>query len=346
MRANDPTHDLSTQLPIDGLLDEIDELRAELLRLRQRVERDRSGPVVPSPGRTTSRRSLLGLAGASAVGAVGATLAATSRPAAAADPNDVVKNTDNPVVAATTLTGDFETPILGLFNEAEGGNASALYMLTSSSGAPTLRADNDAADGLGGVALAANAPGGRDVLARGSGRIAMVDHVFSSANAYGPGELHQSGGTFYAMVSAGRRQVIAGPGSVGALSVGEPRRAYDSRVPTPAPGRLAPGQSRVISVADGRSVDTGVVTVPDVVPADATAALLNVTAVDAIGRGFLAVTPGPSTGVNASTLNWTTDGSVVANFTVVALVGGRDIRIHCGGAATTDFVVDVLGYHR
>lgn len=327
---------------LDELRAQVDLLRAELVRLHDRLG---AGSATGPAEAGTSRRSLFGLAGASAIGAIGASLS-TGRPAAAADPNDVVKNVANPVVGATTLTGGFNAPVLGLFNTAPAGDASALYMLTQSSDAPTLRADNDGADGLGGVAVAANAPGGRDVHARGSGRIAMVDHAFSSANQYSTGEFHQSGGTFYAMVSPSARQVIAAPGSVGALTLVEPRRVYDSRTPLPDPGRLVAGQSRVVSVADGRSVADGSVNVGDLVPPDATAIVCNLTAVGTSGSGFLSVTPAPATSVNASTLNWTSEGAVVANFSVVGLVGGRAVRVHCGGAGTTDFVIDVLGYHR
>ena len=99
-------------------------------------------------------------------------------------------------------------------------------------------------------------------------------------------------------------------------------------------------------MGDGRSIESGAVVVPDVVPDGATAVLLNVTAANTAGRGFLAATPGPTGSVNASTLNWTTDGAFVANFTVVGLAGSREIRIHCGGTGTTDVIVDVLGYHR
>lgn len=174
----------------------------------------------------------------------------------------------------------------------------------------------------------------------------MVDHAFGGSNEYLAGEIHQSGGTIYAMVTPSVRRVLAGAATAGALTVVDPRRVYDSRTPLPAPGVLAAGQSRVVSVADARDVGSGGVTVGDFVPPDATAIMFNLTAVDTTGSGFLSVTPASTTTVSASTLNWVGDGAVSANSSIVGLVGGRDVRVHCGGVGSTEFVIDVLGYYR
>jgi hypothetical protein len=329
-------------------MDDIAQMRAELAQLRAELSTLRGGGAGercserPPGGSATSRRQLLTLAGASAAGVAGVALAG-GRPVAAADPNDVVKNVANPVVAATTLNGSMPTPIFGLFNNATSGEASALYMFSQSAGAPTLRGDNDA---IGGVALAGNAPGGRDVLARGSGRIAMDDHVFGGTNQYAPGEFHQSGGTFYAMVSPTVRRVIASPGSAGALTAIEPRRVYDSRSPAPSPGRLGAGESRVISVANGRDLQSGGVNVADIVPSDATVIVFNLTVINTASSGFLSITPAPTTVISASTINWIGDAQVAANSSMVGLAGTREVRVHCGGVGSTDFTLDILGYHR
>ena len=209
-----------------------------------------------------------------------------------------------------------------------------------------MRADNDAAGGIGGVAVSGNAPGGRDIHARGSGRIAMTDHAFGGANQYEHGEIHQAAGTFFAMVTPSSRRVLAAPDAAGALTAIDPRRVYDTRVSEPFFGRIAAGQSRVIPVDNGRSIDTGAVTVADVVPADATVIVFNITVVNTIGDGFLSVTPTPTTAISASTVNWIGGGAVVANSSIVGLVGGRQVRVHCGGSGSTDFALDVLGYHR
>ncbi len=147
------------------------------------------------------------------------------------------------------------------------------------------------------------------------------------------------------MVTPTVRREIAGPTSAGALHPVTPTRIYDSRVGTPSFGRLEPGQARVISVADGRNLDTGVVTVPDLVPAGATAIMYTVTVTQTVGPGYLQVTPAAATGITASTINWTEDDTTIANSSMVGLSDDRLIRVFCPPTASTHFIVDVLGYY-
>lgn len=293
--------------------------------------------------RNGSRRQLLGLAGASAVGAVAGALA-SGRSASAADPNDVVKNVPNAVTDTTTLDGSIAGPTFSIFNRSTNEPASALYV-SADAASPGIRSDNSATGGLGGVGIAGNAPAGRDLLAFGSGRIAMNDHAFGNADAYSAGELHQSGGTVYAMVTPTVRRELAGPTSAGAFHPVTPTRVYDSRLPQPAFGPLGPGATRVISVADGRSIDTGAVTAPGLVPPGATAIAFTLTVDGTVARGYLYVSPASETDRLASTINWTADGSTVANSSVVGLSGDRQIRVHCGPVGTTNFIIDVSGYY-
>ena len=291
-----------------------------------------------------SRRRLLQVAAGGAVGIVAGSAVGGGRNAAAADPNDVVKNVPNEVTDTTTLDGSFAGPVLSLFNRGGADTSAALYG-SSSTGAPTFRADNDAAGGLGGVGVAGNAPGGRDLLALGSGRIAMIDHTFGNADAYGAGELHQAGGTVYAMVTPTVRREIAGPASAGVLHPVTPTRVYDSRVPAPAPGRLEAGEARVISVADGRNVENGAVSVPGLVPDGATAIMYTLTVDQTGGPGYLQVTPGDETALTASTINWTEPNTSLANSSMVGLADDRTIRVFCSPTSSTHFIVDVLGYY-
>ena len=320
----------------------VERLTAEVERLRSEIDELRSGRVGRPRDETPrrSRRALIGAAGASALGlAVGA-----GRPAAAADPDDVVKNISNPVTDTTTLDGSFPGPTLSLFNGDTSSNTSALYA-KSDEASPTVRADNENASGIGGVGLAGNAPGGRDLHASGSGRIAMTSHDFGGTNVYTEGEIHQSGGSVYAMVTPSVRREIVGPTAAGALHLVEPTRIYDSRRPEPQFGRLQPGESRVISVAEGRSVASGAVTVPDLVVFGATAVVFNITVTETVGPGFLLVAPASSTGETASTINWTDDGTTIANSSMVGLSGDRQIRVTCAPSASTHVIIDILGYH-
>lgn len=328
----------------------LDELRDQVAALRDELASMRSGSSVPDrpddePGAAMgSRRQLLRVAAGTAAGLVAGTAVGGGQRVAAADPDDVVKNLSNAVTDTTTLDGSFPGPTFSLFNDGTSGNSSALYG-SSRTGAPTVRADNDATDGLGGVGVAGNAPGGRDLLALGSGRIAMNDHTFGNAEAYSSGEIHQTGGTVYAMVSPTERREIAGPASAGALHPVTPTRVYDSRVPVAPFGRLDPDQARAISVADGRDVVTGAVTVPGLVPEGATAILYNLTVDQTVGPGYLQVTPGAETGITASTINWTETGTTLANSSMVGIGADRLIRVYCAPSASTHFIVDVLGYY-
>jgi hypothetical protein len=118
---------------------------------------------------------------------------------------------------------------------------------------------------------------------------------------------------------------------------------YDSRSAQPAFGRLNPGESRVVLVADGRDVATGAVTVPGLVPASATAIMYNVTVTGTLGPGFLEVAPASAADVSSSTINWTESGTTIANASMVAIADQR-VRVFCSPSASTDFLIDVVGY--
>lgn len=344
---------------VSELAAELDELDARVRSLRAQlagridgspIQPARTAPATVPPARPpahgpTSRRTLLTAAGASAAGAVAAIAVGGGSRAAAADPNDVVKNVPNPVSDTTTLNGAFPGPVLSLFNTSGASNAASLY-LYSQSPAPTVRADNDEAGGIGGVALAGNAPGGRDVLARGSGRIAMESHDFGGTNEYQAGEIHQQDGTLYAMVTPTVRRTVAGPTAAGALHPIEPSRVYDSRLAQPFFGQIFAGQSRVVDINDRRDAVTGEVDLAGVVPDDATAVVYNLTIAATEGVGFLSVTPGATTATGSSTINWWGPGQRLANTSLVGLGPTGNIRVHCGGTGSTHFIVDIVGYHR
>ena len=102
-----------------------------------------------------------------------------------------------------------------------------------------------------------------------------------------PGELYADlDGTLWFAVpatpgSTGVRWVkLAGTSTAGAFHSITPSRAYDSRMTTyPVNGPLAPNTSRVVSVADSHTVPGALLT-PNVVPVGATAAEVNITAVE------------------------------------------------------------------
>jgi hypothetical protein len=140
-------------------------------------------------------------------------------------------------------------------------------------------------------------------------------------------------------------QKLAGPFTAGAFHAIDPKRVYDSRSPLPSQGVLAGGSSRVVSVADGRDLVSGAVDSPGLVPEGATAITYNLTVVSTVGAGFVSVAPGSAPTFGASSINWTSSGTTIANAGVVRLDLDRQIKVFCQGG-TTNFIIDVTGYYR
>lgn len=147
-------------------------------------------------------------------------------------------------------------------------------------------------------------------------------------------------------VGGGDWRKLAGPDTAGAFHAVDPFRAYDSRRAVPAPGRLAAGANRVVSIKDARNVATGAVIGANIVPARARAVTYNVTATGTLAAGFLAVAPGDAATSTTAAVNWSTSGQTIGNAGVVKLDASRQIKVFCGGAtASTDFVIDITGYY-
>ena len=144
----------------------------------------------------------------------------------------------------------------------------------------------------------------------------------------------------------GTWRMLSGPSTAGAFTPLTPARVYDSRLGTYAQnGVLGGGQNRTISVANSYNVN-GVQVTANFVPVGATAVFANVTVVDTVGAGYLAVNPGGTTVVSASTINWSASGQVLANGVVLTLNGSRQLSVINGSGGSTQFIIDVLGYYR
>lgn len=140
---------------------------------------------------------------------------------------------------------------------------------------------------------------------------------------------------------------LAGSPTSGSFHAIDPQRAYDSRQAAyTVKGPLAPNTNRVISVADGHDTNGGAVTLPNAVPAGATAVQINVTAANMTAPNFLSVTAGDKTSTNTSLLNWSPGDIQIANSITVPLDADRKIRVFCGNqTGSTDVIVDVFGYY-
>jgi hypothetical protein len=206
--------------------------------------------------------------------------------------------------------------------------------------------------GVQGYTEASNGIGGS--FAGYAGAIQLVSWFIGSpptrANAHEPGVLEADvqGDLWFCYKGGtpGDWRRVTGRGTAGAFTVVAPGRVYDSRVAAPSPGTLTGGQHRTISVADRRDPTTGAVALADFVPTGATAVAANVTIVSTDGAGFLVCNPGGTTTVDASTINWSAAGQVLANGVILALDDQRRLTIVAGGGGTTHVLVDVTGYWR
>jgi len=96
---------------------------------------------------------------------------------------------------------------------------------------------------------------------------------------------------------------------------------------------------------------TGAVTITDAIPGGARAVSYNLTITGTVGsNGWVAVLPGTSTAVTASTINWYASGQILANGGIIALGTGaaeRQITLVVGGLAgsSTNVILDITGYY-
>ncbi len=144
----------------------------------------------------------------------------------------------------------------------------------------------------------------------------------------------------------GTWRMLSGPSTAGAFTPLTPGRVYDSRLSTYAQhGVLGSGQRRTLSIGTSYDVNGGSPTA-NFVPVGATAVFANITVVDTAGSGYLAVNPGGTTVVSASSINWSAAGQILANGISLTLNSSRQITVIAGGAGSTQFIIDILGYYR
>jgi hypothetical protein len=124
----------------------------------------------------------------------------------------------------------------------------------------------------------------------------------------------------------------------------DPKRVYDSRVPTFQPtGILPPNSERIIKVADGCN-SYGEKIAMDMVPWGTRAVALTVTATGSTGPNFLSVAPGDAVDFASSTINFP-GGFDIATGLIVKLSKERTIKVFSGDqGGSTHIVVDVTGY--
>ncbi len=105
-----------------------------------------------------------------------------------------------------------------------------------------------------------------------------------------------------------------------------PVRLYDSRSSSP----IGSSQTRTHSLASR-------------LPVGATGAVLTVTAVGALGSGYLKVYSSSVAAPATSSLNFT-KGTAVANSVQTAVSSTRSLKVTCGGGYSVHYVLDLVGY--
>lgn len=109
-----------------------------------------------------------------------------------------------------------------------------------------------------------------------------------------------------------------------------PARSFDSRT---LAGPISGGQSRT----------SGIVGANQMMPLATKAAAYNLTIAETVGAGYLTTTPGGSTSAPwASTINWFTNGQILANGTMSGM-GAKSITTFAGGVST-EYLTDTGGY--
>jgi hypothetical protein len=327
----------------------VEEMRTRMARL------ERSGrPAGPEAPRT--RRDLLKLGGAAALGAVGAA-ALRAVPAAAADGGTLMLGQANVAESPTLLTGDgaSNAPVEVLGVQAEDFDNTALTLALGTGGAfgaplrghggvsGTLPADvRDGVDGWAsgdsafgvygltdtGVGVTGESGGGVSLYARGSGRILQDPHTLAAGVPdYIPGEMEQvrdSDGTLWLSNSAGvwRRastfEVFPNP-----------RRVYGLR------GVLLAAGATVANIDATRKLDN----TPTGVPQGVVAAWC---AVQSVGPGVLSIYPSGSADPHSGA--YAQSGLAVQLIYIMVPLNSTGHFTITNMRATRQFYIDVWGY--
>ncbi|MEQ1701269.1 MAG: hypothetical protein ABMA25_14235 [Ilumatobacteraceae bacterium] len=135
---------------------------------------------------------------------------------------------------------------------------------------------------------------------------------------------------------------LGGSNTAGAMTLlPSPIRVYDSRA---GQAPIAIGPKAPLATDVDRAIDCTLNT--SGVPSDAVGVLINVTATNQTGGGYLSVRANGVTYANTSNLNWTAAGQTIANAATIACGGGAKIAVRLGGAAAANVIIDVVGYVR
>lgn len=248
-----------------------------------------------------------------------ATLSATVVPANSTTSGNIGRTGDRDVFAVDVLDGTLTVQLRPPTGQASWSNLAARLTVRNSAGSVVVTSEPSAPSGWA-VNVAPTVAAGRYTL-----EVEPVGWLTASTGFTTYGSL----GAYEIVVSAGQGTPPVGvTGS--AFSPLTPTRLVDTRNSLGAAGRLGPCQQVVVQVTGRASV-----------PAGATAAVVNVAAVEASAPGFVTVYPCSDRVPDTSTLNFV-GGQTVANTTIAALSGAGELCVWT--SVGTDILVDITGW--
>lgn len=340
---------------------EIEQLRAEVAALRRELaERPSPQPAQPPQpaepaedqaahqtdgGTLTGRRDMFKKAGLVAAGAIGGTVLGSTKPAAAADPNDVVKGQVNNVTARTEVRYTGSTALnqsILTVQDATFGTTSRAAAVAGWAGPGDGVTNgvygwtNDRVDdniNTGHALLAYRQSGGRSHLymkpSGGDPRNDTYVHTIGEQRQDTSGNLWHCTSSFPS--PGGTWKKVSGPSTAGSFHfLFSPVRAYDSRPSQGGPGPLSAGETRTVSTAGGGGVST-----------DATGVVLNFTIVTPSAAGFAVVWAANLSQPTVSSINYAA-GDIVGNNVLSRVDDSRQVNVF--SLAETHVVMDVVGY--
>jgi hypothetical protein len=351
----------------DAVLARIEQLEAEVRSLRVRQERPEP-PAATHGDSPVTRRRLMGMAGAAAAGAVGATVLAAS-PAEAA--------TGDPITVDNAFTGTGTTSLsssvagglatfLATNNETGVGFGAGIQGISFGDGVG-VEGNSETGIGVTGVANGTNGDGLAGFT--DSGNALRLSPPSGQAGSHmrlephgtvvgGPTASAHLVGQFWMDTTGVLFQCVVGgtPGTwvrqAPLVTLPAPVRVYDSRAgqPNQAPntqGALsftsAPPSAAFRDVACNKNASSGATAVP----AGATTLLMNLTVISLSGVGALAAYATGAAQPSTSSINWSSGGLVLANSVTSACNASQhvNVAIVAGAGASTNFILDVIGYY-
>ena len=319
-------------------------------RRRRRTSRAEAGDNEPSS--VVSRRRLFGLLGGAAAAGAGLAVAgstltadpagATGVTAGAADGDALQIGGFNSCSSATSLNSSTAGTAL---NVEAGGTSGTGILGQCNSGVNAFGVQGFSSTGLGVVAEIS--AGARAQLFLGGG--SSTGAPSTGTHAMGEFFLDNTGVLFQCVVTGTPGTWVR---QAPLVTLPAPHRVYDSRIGQPNQSPNVQGSltftnpppsaaSRTISCSKDASSGTVVI------PSGATKLLLNLTVITISGVGALAVFPTGATQPNASSINWSAGGQVLANGLTSACNTSQrvDVAIVASTGASTDFILDAIGYY-